>query len=102
MRRGLVFTLMNMYFLLLLLTVYVSTVVSEQMPALRSYLGARSDAATYWILSEFNAYPLADRVVGGGCILVPQIRPYNENLPDGTTYDDLNVIAPLMLTRRCS
>ena len=102
MKRGLVFTLMNMYYLVLLLTIYVSAVVAPQMPLTSSYLRARNNAAEYWWLSEFNRSPIADYTPMGGCVLVPQIRLYNEDLPDGTVYDDLNEIADILLVRRCS
>ncbi len=102
MRRGLVFTLLNMHFLMLLLTIYVAFVGIEQMPAYRSYLPTRVSAAYYWWHSEFNGYPLTDFTPSGGCIEIPQIRPYNEDLPDGTKYDDLNEITPIQIKRWCS
>lgn len=100
MRRGLVFTLMNMYFLLLLLTIYVSFVVIPQMPEHRTYFHARNVAAEYWWNSEFRGVPEANYTPSGGCIEIPQVVPYNEGLGK-TYYDDLNEIAPLLLTRWC-
>ncbi len=102
MRRGLVFTLFAVYFLALLLSVYTAFVLIPRMPAFRSYTSALDDASLYWWASEYNAQPISNNVVAGGCVLVPQIRPYNDNLPDGHIYDDLNEIAPLILTRRCA
>ena len=99
MRKGLVFTLMNMYYLVLLLTIYVAAVVIPQMPSTSSYFRARNNAAEYWWLSEFNnssaVFPAS-----GACVEVPQIFPYNETT-GMTSYDDLNVVAPIVRQRRC-
>ena len=99
MKRGLVFTLMNMYYLVLLLTIYVSAVVAPQMPLTSSYLRARNNAAEYWWLSEFNN-TTAVFPGSGACLAVPQIFPYNETT-GMVAYDDMNVVAPLLLQRRC-
>lgn len=100
MRRGVVFTLMNMYFLALLLTIYVSFILLPQMPQYRSYFRARNNAVEYWWHSEFNGYPEANFTPSGGCIAVPQVVPYNDTLGK-TSYDDMNEIAQLLLVRRC-
>ncbi|GEM_PF-3174556 len=102
MRRGLVFTLFTVYVLALILSVYTAFVIVPRMPPYRTYSSALQDAALYWWASEYNAQPISNNILAGGCILVPQIRPYNDNLPDGHIYDDLNTIAPLILTRRCA
>lgn len=100
MRKGLVFTLMNMYFLALVLTMYVSFASIPQMPKYRSYFHVRNAAVEYWWLSEFNGHPEGNFTPSGGCIIVPQVVPYNETLGK-TSYDDLNEVAQLLSVRRC-